>query len=84
MKHDQLKEQFKKLLRANPPIEVIERLFYLAVEVGNFEVETENEDFTDAKIIWYAILTAMAEQWKPLFDKNREKANQIVSRFLNQ
>lgn len=78
MTREQLAEVFKGLLIANPPKSEIERLFVKAIDSGVLDYENDEEDsYRVAKIIYYAILCQMAEQWKPLTTSNRLESEKL-------
>lgn len=80
MTKEQLTETFKELMAINPPKSEIERLFMKAIECGLLKYEDEESDsYRTSKIIYYAILCVMAEQWKPLDPANRREAEKLKS-----
>lgn len=73
MTKENLKERFKALMRQNPPLNEIEKLFDKALNSGAVDYEKElGEDYRLVKIIYHAILCAMADQWQPIVKDNKE------------
>lgn len=71
-------ENFRALLTVNPPKSTIENLFIQALESGLLNYGNEDEDsYRTAKIVYYAILCKMAEQWKSLDPENREESEKL-------
>lgn len=72
---EQFKQNFKAFLIKNDPLGEIEELFIQALESGvlNYGNEEENS-YRTAKIVYYAILCKMTEEWRPLADENREES----------
>ena len=82
MTKEDLKERFKELLKQNPPLIEIEKLYNKAVDSGALDYENDLElDYRLAKIIYHAILSAMADQWKPLTKENKE-ASYNLQKFI--
>jgi transcriptional/translational regulatory protein YebC/TACO1 len=78
MTTEQLQEQFKGLMTVDPPKSEIEKLFNKAIESGALDYVDEEEDsYRTAKIIYHAILCAMAKQWKPLISANRSRSEKL-------
>jgi hypothetical protein len=82
MTTEQLKEQFLGLLTINSPNAEIGLLLKKAVESGALDYENEDEDsYRTAKVIYHAILSTMAKQWKPLDPANRLDSEKL-KRYL--
>lgn len=79
MEKDMIKERFAELMNANPPLKEIERLVNIALDSGHL-IEGENQEaiYGNAKILWFAILSAMAEQWLPLCGDNLKTAKRLI------
>lgn len=78
MTKEDLKERFKELMRQNPPLNEIEKLFDKALNsrVVNYENELE-QDYRLVKIIYHAILCTMADQWQPIVKDNKEVSSNL-------
>ncbi len=75
MTEQQLQENFSTMLAINPPLKEIEELFFKAVHSGALQyIDEEHDSYRTAKIIYYAILSTMAEKWLPLLKENRMEA----------
>lgn len=78
MTRKELTQRFKELMQQNPPQAEIENLFNKAVECGALDLENEPpEDYRLAKIIYYSILSTMAQQWQPLTAENKQEAENL-------
>ena len=78
MNNDQLKQSFDQLLKVTPPLQQINDLYNKAIECGALDIKAEEAgDFRLAKIIYYAILCTMAEQWRPTHADNRKEAENL-------
>ncbi|QIH34530.1 hypothetical protein [Sphingobacterium sp. DR205] len=78
MTQAELKDNFRTLLAINPPLKEIEELFCKAVQCGALNFADEEQDsYRSAKIIYHAILCAMADNWQPLAKENREHAENL-------
>lgn len=72
MTKEDVKERFKELMKQNPPLTEIERLFNKALNSGALDYENDLEqDYRLAKIIYHAILCTMADQWQPITKENK-------------
>lgn len=75
MTKEDLKERFKELVKQNPPLLEIEKLFNKALDSGALDYENDLEqDYRLAKIIYHAILCTMADQWQPVTKENKQAA----------
>ncbi len=78
MTSKELTQRFKELMQQNPPQAEIENLYKKAVECGALYLENEPpEDYRMAKIIYHAILYAMAHEWPPLTAENKQEAENL-------
>lgn len=81
--HEEIKERFVELIKANPPMQEMERLANIAIENGNFRLEEDQEStYANAKIIWFAVLSTMAEQWLPL-DRENLKTAKLLKKAIH-
>lgn len=82
MTHEELTERFTELLTANPLQEMVFELFDKAKHSGALNIgEEPAADYRLPKIILYAILCEMAEDWRPYHESNRKEAENL-KRFL--
>ncbi len=78
MTKDELKQSFAGLLQVNPPLQQINALLDKAIECGALDITNEPAgDFRMAKIIYYAILSKMEEEWRPFHADNRKEAQNL-------
>lgn len=78
MTKEHLKNRFKELIDANPPLKEIEELFNKALDSGALDYEKEFEqDYRLAKIIYHAILCTMVDQWVPYDKANKDESTNL-------
>lgn len=78
MEKGEVIESFKELMKVNPPLVEIERLFNKAINSGALNFDVENQpNFRIGKTIYHAILCMMAEQWKPYHKVDREESKNL-------
>lgn len=82
MEKEEVIESFKELMKINPPLVEIERLFNKAINSGALNFEEEDQpSFRISKTIYHAILCTMAEQWQPYHKIDREESKNL-KKFL--
>jgi len=82
MLHKEFKIKFHLFLLQNAPLKVFEELLNKVIKSGAIDIEKEQtHSYRLVKIVYYAILCEMAEQWKPAFDKDLIEAENL-RRFL--
>ncbi|RKR80667.1 hypothetical protein BDD43_0799 [Mucilaginibacter gracilis] len=78
MEPEEFRIMFKSLMAANSPLTAIEELYNKAVASGAIYLAGEPKDsYRLAKIVYYAILCEMCEQWRPLNGQNRKEAENL-------
>ena len=85
MTKEDLKERFKGLMKANPPLSDIEELFYQAVDsdILDFKKDLE-QDYRAATIIYHAILCRMADKWNPVVPADKNASLKLQSLYKKQ
>lgn len=78
MKKEQFIENFRTFLKRNPPMDEIEEIFRKALESGVLNYADEEQgSYRLAKLVYHAILSKMAKEWKPLIKENRQEAETV-------
>ncbi len=78
MDREEFKELFKILMAANNPLWEIERLYNKALDSGAIYLAGEQQDsYRLPKIVYYAILCNMCEQWKPIDEEKIKEADNL-------
>ncbi|ANI90126.1 hypothetical protein A9P82_13030 [Arachidicoccus ginsenosidimutans] len=78
MTHKELAKRFTELLNANPIHNTIAELFNKALDCGALNIQAEPAaDYRLPKIIFYAILCTMADDWQPYHESNKKEAKNL-------
>lgn len=78
MTREELVQRFTELLNANPMQNTVIKLFNKALACGALDIEAEPAaDYRLPKIIFYAILCSMADNWRPYHESNKKEAENL-------